>query len=97
MYEFIVTRKNGIYRELHYINIFNGMCLVLNTLGTRLNVCYFPDGIFKRIFLSENVRNSINISQQFVHYSPIVCKSALVDIMAWHRAGDKPSSESAMA
>ena len=31
------------------ISIFSTECL--NTLGTRLNDCYFPDGIFKRIFL----------------------------------------------
>ena len=58
---------------------------------------HFPDDIFKRIFLNENVRISINISLNFVPYGPIDYKSALVQIMAWRRAGNKPLYESMMA
>ena len=53
--------------------------------------------IFKGIFLNENVRISIDISLNFVPYSPIDYKSALVQIMAWHRPGYKPLSEPEMA
>ena len=71
-------------------------CTHLNTLRPRPNGRHFPDDIFKRSFLNENVRISINISLNFVPYGPINCKSALVQIMAWRRAGDKPLSEPMM-
>ena len=46
------------------------------------------DEIFKRIFLNENFRISIKISLKFVPKDPID-KSALVQVMAWRRTGDK--------
>ena len=51
------------------------------------------DDIFKRIFLNENVKILIQISLQFVPRGPIDNKSALVQVMAWRRTGDKPLSE----
>ena len=33
----------------------------INTLRPRQNGCHFPDNIFKRIFLNENVQISINV------------------------------------
>ena len=69
----------------------------LNTLGQRQNGRYFPDNIFKWIFLNENVWISIKISRKFVPEGPINNIPALVQIRAWWRSGDKPLSESMMA
>ena len=49
--------------------------------------------IFKCIFLNENARISIKISLKFVPKGPINKIPALVQMMAWHRPGDKPLSE----
>ena len=53
----------------------------------------FPDDISECIFLHENVWNSIKMSMKFVPKGPIDNKSALVQIMAWRRTGDKPLFE----
>ena len=45
------------------------------------------------IFLSENVRIAIQLSLKFVPRGPIDKKSALVQVMAWRRTGDKPIPE----
>ena len=47
------------------------------------------DDIFKCIFSNENVRIPIQISLKFVPRAPIDIKSALVQVMAWRRTGDK--------
>ena len=70
--------------------------LIVNTLRPRQNGRRFADDTFKRIFLNENVRISIKISPKFVPKSPINNNPALVQIMAWRRSGDKPSSEPMM-
>ena len=69
---------------------------VINTLRPRQNGRHFADDTFKRIFLNENVRISIKISLTFVPEGPINNISALVQIMAWRRPGDKPLSEPMM-
>ena len=51
------------------------------------------DDIFKSIF-NESVWISITISLKFIAKGPIVYKSALVQVMAWHRTGEKPLPES---
>ena len=51
------------------------------------------DNIFKCIFLMKNVRISNKISLKFVPKGPIDNKSALVQVMAWCRTGDKPLPE----
>ena len=51
------------------------------------------DDIFKCILLNENVWISIKISLKFVPKESINNISALVQIMAWCRLGDKPLSE----
>ena len=51
------------------------------------------DDILKCIFLIENPRISIKISLKFVPKGPIDNKSALVQVMAWCRTGDKPLPE----
>ena len=48
------------------------------------------------IFLNENVRISIEISLKFVPEGPINNISALVQIMAWRRWGNKPLSKPMM-
>ena len=54
------------------------------------------DDIFKRIFLNENVSISIQISLKIVPKGPIEHKSALVQVMAWRRTGNKPLPEPMM-
>ena len=54
---------------------------------------HFADDKVKRIFLNENIRTSINMSLKFVPKGKINNKSALVEVMAWRRTGDKPLSE----
>ena len=51
------------------------------------------DDNFKCIFLNENDIITIRISLRFVAKIPIDNKPALVQIMAWRRAGDKPLPE----
>ena len=57
---------------------------------------HFADDIFKCIFLNENVRISIEYLRKFVPKGPINNIPALVQIMAWRRAGNKPLSEPMM-
>ena len=64
-----------------------------NTLGPRQTGRYFPDDIFKCIFLNENVWISMKVSLNFVPTGPINNIPALVQIMAWRRVGYKPLSE----
>ena len=51
------------------------------------------DDIFKFIF-NESVWISITISLKFIPKGPIDYKSALVQVVAWHRTGEKPLPES---
>ena len=71
----------------------------INTLRPRQNGCYFPDSIFKWIFLNENVWIPIRfrISLNFVPKVPIDNGPALIQIMAWCLTGNKPWSEPVMA
>ena len=47
------------------------------------------DNIFKCIFIQENGKILIQISLKLIPRSPIDNKSALVQVMAWRRTGDK--------
>ena len=51
------------------------------------------DDILEHIFLNENVSIFIKILLKFVPNGSIHNKSALVQVMAWRRTGDKPSPE----
>ena len=51
------------------------------------------DDIFKHNFFNENIRIYIHISLKFVPASLIDNTSALVQVMAWRRVGDKPLPE----
>ena len=68
----------------------------INTLRPRQNGRHFAGDTLNRIFLKENVRISIKISLKFAPKSPIYNIPTLFQIMAWHRPGDKPSSEAMM-
>ena len=68
----------------------------LNSLRPRQNGRRFAD-VFKSIFLNENVWILLNISLKFVPKVWINNIPAFVQIMAWHRSGDKPLSEPTMA
>ena len=78
------------------ISVLLKSTLCFNTLRLRQNGRYFPDDIFKCVFMDENVEISIEISLKFVPKGPINEIPALVQIMAWHRPGDKPLSEPMM-
>ena len=65
----------------------------LNTLKPRQNGRHFADDIFKSIFLNENVWIPIKFSLTFVPKGRINNITALAQIMAWRRPGDKPLSE----
>ena len=68
----------------------------INTLRPRQDGRHFPDDILKCIFLNENEWISLKISLKFVRKGPLNNISALVQIMAWRRPGDKPLSEPMM-
>ena len=72
--------------------IFMTRSFFFNTLRLRQNGPHFS----KCIFLNENVWIVIKISMKFVLQSPINNIPALVQMMAWHRPGNKPLSESMM-
>ena len=73
-----------------------GYCI--NTLKQRQN-CHFAHDILKCIFLNENIWITLKISLKFVPkviINNIPALTALVQITAWRRPGDKPLSETMM-
>ena len=64
----------------------------VNTLRSRQNGRHFASVILKCIFLNENVWILIRISLKFIRKGPSNSISALIQIMAWRRPGDKPLS-----
>ena len=76
----------------HIYKIFCGMLSFINILRPGQNGHHSADDIFKRIFFNENVWISIKISMMFV----LKNITALVQIIAWCRPGDKPLSEPMM-
>ena len=72
-----------------------GYPTLLNTLRPRQNGRHCPGGIFKYIFLNEDIWRSIKISK-FVPKAPISIIPSLVQIMAWRRPCGKPFSEPMM-
>ena len=98
----ILKRQPGFWLSLpihvapHLRAWFNNIIcphININTLRQRQNRRHFADDIFKCIFLNENVWIPIKISLMFVSKGPINNIPAMVPIMAWRRAGDKPLSE----
>ena len=70
--------------------------LTRKILRPRQNGRHFADDILKCIHLDKNVWTSIQISLKFVPTGPIDNITAQVQIMAWHRPGDKPLCEQMM-
>ena len=68
----------------------------LNTLRPSQNGRDFPDSIFERIFLKENVWISNIIPPKFIPKGLIDNNTAVTQIMALRRTGDKPLSEPMM-
>ena len=64
--------------------------LCFNTLRLRQNDRHFTDDNFKCIFFNENVWIVNKNLLKLVPKGPIDNKSSMVQMMAWHRAGDKP-------
>ena len=62
----------------------------VNTSRPRRNGQHYADDIFRHIFVNENIWISIKISLKFIPEGPFTNIPALVQIMAWHRPGDKP-------
>ena len=79
-----------------WILLWPGHQQVFNTSKLRHNGCHFADDIFKCISSNENVWILIKISLKFVLKGPINNIPALIQIMAWHRPGNKPLSETMM-
>ena len=65
----------------------------LNSASPGQNGHHFADDIFKCIFMNGKCCILIRISLKIVHRGPIDNNSALVQIMAWRRTGDKLLSE----
>ena len=68
----------------------------VSILRPKQNGCYFPDNIFRCILLPENVWIFIKISLYFLPVVSVNNFPALVQIMAWHRPGDRLLSEPLM-
>ena len=88
--------ENWLFYHMRSIKTQIGVflfCTIFNSLRPRRNRRHFADDIFKCIFLNENVWIPIEFSLKFVPRGPINNISALVQIMAWRRPGDKPLSE----
>ena len=72
--------------------------MAVNTTNLPLDkmAAILADDIFKYIFLNENDKIPIQISLKLVPVGPTDNNSALVQVMAWRRAGDKPLPEPVM-
>ena len=90
------SQNYNVSRLVLQLPLYNQLKPGVNTLRPRQNGDHFPNDIFKCIFLNENVWVSLKISLKFVPKGPINNISALVQIMAWRRPGDKPLSEPMM-
>ena len=69
---------------------------IVNPLRPRQNWRHFPDDIFKRILLNENVLFPVKFLLKFVAKGSINTIPVLGEIMAWRRPGDKQLSEPMM-
>ena len=67
-----------------------------NVSRSRQGDRHFANDILKCIFINENVWISIKFALKCVPKVPINNTPALIQVMAWYRAGDKPSSELVM-
>ena len=96
---FFYVQFSAMHITSHYIESF--FCelwghMALTHWGRDKMAAISQTTFWKRIFLNENVWILIKIALKFVPRGPINNISSLVEIMAWHRPGDKPLSESMM-
>ena len=92
----ICTQLSCALYSLVYNIVQGGFMEFINTLRPRQGGRHFPDDILKCIFLNWNVWISLTISLKCVRKVRIDNIPSLVQIMAWHRPGDKPLSEPMM-
>ena len=76
--------------------LFHWIVQLINILRPKQDGRHFAADIFICIFLNENVWISLKISLKFVPIVRINNVLVLVQIVAWHRPGDKPLSEPMM-
>ena len=108
LYRIIITHTLNIFlKTLHILQKRHKLVakfwlpnLVLyqtvNSLRPWQNGRHFADDTFRRIFLNENLWTLVKHSLKIVPKVRINNIPALVQIMAWHRPGDKPLSEPMM-
>ena len=65
----------------------------MNSSPLGQNGRHFADDVFRCIFVNEKFYTLIKISLKFVLKGPIDNNPAFVQIMAWHRIGNKPLLE----
>ena len=92
----VTTSGQGVVVLVSFISIVTKYSASINTLRPRQNGRHFTGGVFKCIFLKENVWILHNISLKFAPKVQINNIPALVQIMAWCRSGNKPLSEPMM-
>ena len=87
----------GLWYELHAAapcikttSVLPLLTLEFKALRPEQNGRCCADVIFKCIFMNEIFVYWIQVSLEFLPWHPIDNKSALVQVMAWHRTGDKP-------
>ena len=84
-------RINSLVPRRRSCNLkFNTISLI--SPWTKWPPSVLADDNFKCIFLNASDRVPIRMSLTFVPRSPIDNNSAVVQVMAWHGAGDKPLS-----
>ena len=82
---------SGVMYNTHQYT-FWWLCRLISPLDKM--AAMFADDIYKCAFMNEKLCILIRISLKFVPKSSIDNKSALVQVMAGHRKGDKPVSKS---
>ena len=74
-------------------DVIQGVKYMVNSSPPGQNGCHFADDIYTSILVNETLCIWITISLKFVPKGQHDNNLALVQIMAWHRIGDKPLSE----
>ena len=82
------------YWIMQWWNNCYGIILSVTTSVTKMAA--ISQTIFPNACLNGNVWTAIELSLKFIPKGPINIISSFVQIMVWHRAGDKPLSETMM-
>ena len=81
------------YTKIRFETRLSDIKPLMNSSPPKQNGRHFGRRHFQMPVLYENDRIPIRISLKFAPWRPIDNKAALVQVMAWHRTGDKPLSE----